>query len=70
MTQLALSDRKEDIRATEKDKVHLSLLNLFFPAACSCLAKIVFLLQVEIYKSFRPGDIVLAKVVSLTCYRI
>ncbi|XP_040848307.1 exosome complex component CSL4 isoform X3 [Ochotona curzoniae] len=32
--------RKEDIRATEKDKV-------------------------EIYKSFRPGDIVLAKVISL-----
>ncbi|XP_030058742.1 exosome complex component CSL4 isoform X2 [Microcaecilia unicolor] len=32
--------RKEDIRATEKDKV-------------------------EVYKSFRPGDIVLAKVVSL-----
>lgn len=31
---------KEDIRATEKDKV-------------------------EIYKSFRPGDIVLAKVISL-----
>ena len=25
------------------------------------------LLQVETYKSFRPGDIVLAKVVSLTC---
>nr|KAF6424852.1 exosome component 1 [Molossus molossus] len=32
--------RKEDVRATEKDKV-------------------------EIYKSFRPGDIVLAKVISL-----
>ncbi|XP_010713040.1 exosome complex component CSL4 [Meleagris gallopavo] len=32
--------RKEDIRATEKDKV-------------------------EVYKSFRPGDIVLAKVISL-----
>ena len=32
--------RKEDVRATEKDKV-------------------------EIYKSFRPGDIVLAKVLTL-----
>ncbi|EOA98486.1 3'-5' exoribonuclease CSL4-like protein, partial [Anas platyrhynchos] len=32
--------RREDIRATEKDKV-------------------------EVYKSFRPGDIVLAKVISL-----
>ncbi|KAE8590620.1 hypothetical protein XENTR_v10018133 [Xenopus tropicalis] len=32
--------RKEDIRATEKDKV-------------------------EVYKSFRPGDIVMAKVISL-----
>lgn len=28
------------------------------------------LLQVETYKSFRPGDIVLAKVVSFTCPRI
>ncbi|XP_077801341.1 exosome complex component CSL4 isoform X1 [Macaca mulatta] len=37
--------RKEDVRATEKDKV-------------------------EIYKSFRPGDIVLAKVVSFIPSRL
>ncbi|XP_007938236.1 exosome complex component CSL4 [Orycteropus afer afer] len=37
--------RKEDVRATEKDKV-------------------------EIYKSFRPGDIVLAKVVSFILSRL
>lgn len=69
--------RKEDVRATEKDKVCLTLVaneitTSFFSTASVQLYvtdyKAVFsLLQVETYKSFRPGDIVLAKVVSFIC---
>lgn len=59
------SYRKEDVRATEKDKVSLSLLCPFFCSSYMFNKDLLFF-KVEIYKSFRPGDIVLAKVVSLT----
>lgn len=69
VAELAPPYRKEDVRATEKDKVCLRFFCLFF-CSSKLFNKDWFLLKVEIYKSFRPGDIVLAKVVSLTCYRI
>lgn len=79
--------RKEDVRATEKDKVRMVSVqslnqfrwtNKFNPSSNFNDGFYSFLfwpnniypLQVETYKSFRPGDIVLAKVVSfnhVTC---
>lgn len=48
--------RQQDVRATEVDKVR-------FVCVCVCL-DCGNPRQVEIYKCFRPGDIVLAEVVS------
>lgn len=45
------------------------LLLVIISLRCHAQRK-TFMLQVETYKSFRPGDIVLAKVVSFTCCRI
>lgn len=45
------------------------LLLVIISLRCRAQRK-TFMLQVETYKSFRPGDIVLAKVVSFTCCRI
>lgn len=42
----------------------------FLSAGPGSSTLLTLLLQVEIYKSFRPGDIVLAKVVSFTCSKI